>query len=272
MHMNQSQEILFAAILKLLRPIVRILLRNNIPYGAFSELVKKAYVDVAAEFSVEKKKQTKSRIATITGLTRREVVRLLETDTFNNVELIERFNRAARVVAGWVRDHRFTDEEGDPAILDYDGEGNSFSRLVASYSGDVPQRAVLDELKNAGVIERDGKKVKLLSRAYVPVSDANEKLAILGTDVSFLIDTIDHNIYQTDARPYFQRKVYYDNLPREVIPKLQAMTRDHGQKLIEVLDQWMSQHDRDRNTQSEGTGRIAAGVGIFYFQQDLSIG
>ncbi|MDH5218072.1 MAG: DUF6502 family protein, partial [Gammaproteobacteria bacterium] len=161
--MNQSQEILFAAILKLLRPIVRILLRNNIPYGAFSELVKKAYVDVAAEFSVEKKKQTKSRIATITGLTRREVVRLLETDTFNNVELIERFNRAARVVAGWVRDHRFTNEDGDPAVLDYDGEGNSFSRLVASYSGDVPQRAVLDELKNAGVIERDGKKVKLLS-------------------------------------------------------------------------------------------------------------
>jgi hypothetical protein len=268
--MTQSQEILFAAILKLLRPLVRILLRNNIPYGAFSELVKKTYVEVAQEFNVEGKKQTKSRIATITGLTRREVVRVMETDSYNNVELIERFNRAARVVAGWVRDHRFTDADGEPTTLGYDGEGNTFSRLVASYSGDVPPRAVLDELRKAGVVEKEDNEVRLLARAYVPANSADEKLAILGTDVSFLLDSIDHNIYETKQKPYFQRKVYYDNLPQEVIPKLQAIVRDHGQKLIEVLDQWMAQHDRDRNKHSEGTGRIAAGVGLFYFQQDLS--
>lgn len=271
--MSQSQEILFAAILKLLRPLVRILLRNNIPYGAFSELVKKTYVDIAEqEFMVGDKKQTKSRIATITGLTRREVVRLMETQFYNNVNLIERYNRAARVVAGWVRDFRFTDKNGEPAELDYDGEGDTFSRLVFSYSGDVPPRAVLDELINVGVIERQGKKVRLLSRAYVPAASNDEKLAILGTDVSNLIDTIDHNIYNTQEKPFFQRKVYYDNLPQEVIPKLQALVRDHGQKLIEVLDHWMANYDRDRNPQSTGTGRVAAGVGVFYFQQVMSEG
>lgn len=268
--MTQSQDILFAAILKLLRPLVKLLLRNNIPYGAFSELVKKTYVDVAEqEFLVGEKKQTKSRIATITGLTRREVVRLMETQFYDNVNLIERYNRAARVVAGWVRDFRFTDENGEPAELDYDGDGDTFSRLVFAYSGDVPPRAVLDELKNVGVIEKDGKKVRLLSRAYVPAASCDEKLAILGTDVSNLITTIDHNIYHTNEKPYFQRKVFYDNLPQEVIPKLQSLVRDHGQKLIELLDQWMAQYDRDRNPQSTGTGRVAAGVGIFYFQQGM---
>lgn len=271
--MPYSQEILFAAVLKLLRPLVRILLRNNIPYGAFAELAKKTYVDIAEEeFNVGGKKQTISRIATITGLTRREVVRVKETQIYNNVQLIERFNRAARVVAGWVRDHRFANGEGAPADLDYDGEGNTFSRLVSSYSGDVPPRAVLDELINAGIIERRGKQISLLTRAYVPTNSTNEKLAILGTDVSFLLDTIDHNIYHSGERPYFQRKVYYDNLPREAIPKLQALVRDHGQQLIEFLDHWMAQHDRDRNPHSEGEGRMAAGVGIFYFQQELTVG
>ncbi len=269
--MTQTQEIIFAAILQLLRPLVRILLRNNIPYGAFSELVKKAYVEVAEEFEVNGKRQTKSRVATITGLTRREVVRIQETDSFNNVALIERFNRAARVIAGWVRDFRFTDENGEPAELEYDGEGDTFSRLVFSYSGDVPPRAVLDELRNAGVVEKVDRKVRLLSRAYVPANSFNEKLAILGTDVSFLLDTIDHNIYKKDQPPYLQRKVYYDNLPREVMFKLQALVREQGQQLIETLDHWMAQYDRDRNPHSEGSGRIAAGVGIYYFQQDLTV-
>ena len=48
-----QQQALFAAILKLLRPLVRILLRNGVPYGAFADIAKRVYVDVAAqEFGV----------------------------------------------------------------------------------------------------------------------------------------------------------------------------------------------------------------------------
>ncbi|MBW2237417.1 MAG: hypothetical protein JRG85_18770, partial [Deltaproteobacteria bacterium] len=65
------------AIRTLLRPLVRILLRNGVPFRAFAEHAKKAYVDVAlAELAVEDRKPSLSRASVITGLTRKEVSRL----------------------------------------------------------------------------------------------------------------------------------------------------------------------------------------------------
>ena len=66
-----------SAIVKLLRPLIKIVLRNNIPYGTFVELAKWVYVDVASnKFSITGRKLTDSRIAIITGLTRKEVKRI----------------------------------------------------------------------------------------------------------------------------------------------------------------------------------------------------
>ncbi len=263
------QEALFKAVFRLFRPLVRILLRNGIPYGVFAEIAKRAYVEVAAnEFGVDGRKQSDSRIATITGLTRKEVRRLKEQgDETTDRANVEKYNRAARVVFGWVHDPIYADEHGNSAVLPFEGEGISFSGLVKAHSGDVPPRAIVDELVRVGVVERlDDGRVRLVARAYIPKAGEVEKLALLGSDVAGLIGTIDRNIHQKDLDPFFQRKVFYDNLPREAIPKLQAMVAERGQSLLESMDQWMAQQDRDVNPKAGGTGRKAAGIGIYYFE------
>ena len=68
------QQSLFAAVIKLLRPLARILLRNGIPYATFADLAKRVYVDVAAdEFGIPGRKQSISRISTLTGIYREQV-------------------------------------------------------------------------------------------------------------------------------------------------------------------------------------------------------
>ena len=105
---RKYNKVLFASILRLMRPMVHILLRNGIAFGTFSELVRKVYVDVAfADFAPDGKKQTVSRISALTGLTRKEVKRLLELDTPDDTASQERFNRGIRVISGWVNDRRF---------------------------------------------------------------------------------------------------------------------------------------------------------------------
>ena len=250
--MSQN-EILIAAIRKLLRPLIRILLKNGVPYGAFLDIAKPLYVESAAEIiEREGNKSTNTRISTVTGLSRKEVQRLKEETEINDVWGFDRYNRAARVVAGWVRDTRFSDRQGQPAILPYDEGSASFHALVAAFSGDIPARTILEELMQADVVKRlkDGR-IQLLSRAYIPAGNQAEKLGILGSDVAGLVDTIEHNIYGKE-KPFFQRKVYYDNLPKETIPRLQALVEERGQALIEDLDQWMSAHDRDANSNIEG--------------------
>jgi Family of unknown function (DUF6502) len=261
------------AVQRLLRPLVRILLRNGVSFGTFADLAKWLYVDVATqEFAIAGRKQSTSRVAVLTGLTRKEVQRLRKPAMPGDHEATERYNRAARVIAGWRREKEFLDAEGRPATLPMSGETGTFTSLVKRFSGDMPVRAVLDELRRVGAIAElaDGR-VQLVTRAYIPTTSETDKLHILGTDVAHLIATIDHNLRPDAMEPFFQRKVAYDNLPDQVLPEFRKLSAEKAQLLLEELDRWLAQHDRDTQPGIEGTGRNWAGVGTYYFEEPHSV-
>jgi hypothetical protein len=266
-------QALTAAVERVLRPLFRILLRNHMSFKAFVDIAKHVYVDVAAEdFGIPGKKTSVSRVALLSGLTRKEVQRLLEAPVVDDAEAGERYNRAARVVAGWIRDAEFSDADGNPKVLTLqDGGGrSSFAELVRRFSGDIPFRAVLDELLRVGVVEKAGDEtIRLKTRAYVPESGDADKLNILGTDVSDLVATIEHNLQHGAADPFFQRKVMYDNVPVEALQEFRRMSGAQAQSLLERLDKWLSQHDRDTRPGTGGTGQVRTGIGIYYFEEDM---
>ena len=262
-------KIISAAVVRLLRPLVRLLLRNQVPYGAFADLAKWVYVDVAAkEFNVANRKQTTSRVSVITGLTRKDVARLQKIAKPDDGVIGQEYNRAVRVINGWLYDPRFVTTDGQPAQLPIEGE-NSFFELVKKYSGDSTPGAILDELLRTGAVEKtpDGK-VTLHKRAYVPNESEEEIIHILGTDVALLLQTIDHNLNKGKQKPFYQRKVAYNNLPKECLEEFRALSAKHSQALLEELNRYLSQHDRDSNPDAAGTGRKHAGVGIYYFEED----
>ena len=271
MNSHDAQQALSKAIIKLLRPLIRLLLRNGVPYAGVAEMVKQVYVEVArTEFHVPGRKQSTSRISIITGIPRKEVKRLIQLKGNVENDFIERHHRAARVVAGWVRDPAFLDAAGQPRLMLFSGQQTSFSDLVRKFSGDVPPRAILDELIHVGVVEQqDGGYLRLMSRAYIPKSGEADKLGILGKDVAGLISTIDHNIQSADKDPFFQRKVYYNNLPVEAVAELRQLLAEQGQQFIERFDHWMAAHDRDSNPKVTGTGRKASGIGLYYFEDEI---
>ena len=268
MEKNQRQ-VLFAAISRMMRPLVRILLRNGISFQTFADIAKNQFVEVArSEFAIEGRKQSTSRVAVITGLTRKEVTRIIRLSFAGDQENAERYNRASRVLSGWRRDADFLDPQGKPAVLALSGRAHTFQELVKRYSGDMPYRAVLDELVAGDLVHRQrNDRVKLMERAYLPKADVSMKLHILGTDTEYLIDTIGHNLRPGDSEPRFQRKVMYDNLPDAVLPALRRLSSKMGQALLEKLDEIFSRHDRDVNPLAGGSGRNTAGVGIYYFEK-----
>jgi hypothetical protein len=271
---SKIEHKLQAAVVRLLKPLVRILLRNGIPFGVFEELARWAYVDVAfQESSLPGRKLTDSRISILTGLSRKEVSRLKGIEAPEDNEAAPRFNRAARVIGGWTRDPRFLDMQGQPAKLMHENSENSFSTLVRAYGGDVPVRAVFDELLRVGSIApTDDGLIELVQRAYVPKTGLSEKIEILGTDVSDLINTIDHNIENNHDPKWFQRKVAYDNIPEEVAATFQVESAEQAQKLLEEFDRFLAAQDRDLNPKKAGTGRKRVGIGIYYFEEDMEKG
>src|SRR5512140_1048053 len=191
---TKTIKALSAAVASLLRPLVRLLLRNGIPYRTFSDIAKRVYVDVAMEeFGIPGRKQSKSRVSILTGLSRKEVLRVRRLPSQDDLGAADMYNRAARVIGGWVRDPRFHPESGHPKDLPFDGDASCFRELVKRYSGDAPARAVLDELLRVGAVERTPEgKIRLVERSYIPKTGGIEKIGILGVDTSDLIATIDH--------------------------------------------------------------------------------
>lgn len=269
---------LHRALYRILRPLVRLLLRNGVPFGDFAELARRAYIETALkDFPEPGRKMTDSRAAVLTGLTRKEVKRQRELLSGQPLEPRQnrQGNRASRVVAGWVHDPRFQDARGHPAVLTVDGDAG-FAELVRLYSGDMTPRAVLDELLRVGVVawkEGENGMVELRKRAYVPAGDDSEMLHIFGEDVSDLVATIDYNLVSTrqGQQPLFQRTLTYDNIPPEVIGEWRALASRQSQQFLEQLDGWLGPRDQDvTGSRARDTGAsVRTGISVFYFEDPI---
>ena len=108
------------ALAALLLPIVALAVRRRLGSHLFVHAVKRAYVRAAIDETFPGDlKVNYSRLAVITGLTRKEVS-LLVGGIKGNGQLPgsdSREQRALRVVRGWRVDPRFHDDRGRPAPL-----------------------------------------------------------------------------------------------------------------------------------------------------------
>jgi hypothetical protein len=259
-----------SALALLLRPLFRVLLRHAVPFGAFAEIAKRVYAHAAMEdFAIPGKKPSISRVSILSGMTRKEVRRVLAQPADAALEGRERYNRAARVLTGWLRDPDYADGWGEPRLLETEGD-LGFAGLVRRHSGDMPAAAVLDELLRVGAVaRRDDGRLELLTRAYVPRRSEGDKTAILGTDVADLITTIDHNLQRGETDPWFQRKVMYHSVPVAALAAFQTMSSAQSQALLEKLDRWLAAQDTEVSA-GVPQPRARVGVGVYYFEERLA--
>lgn len=256
---------------QLLHPLVRLLLRHGVTHAEFSDWAKKVFVTEAdRNFGVDGKSPTVSRIAIVTGINRKEVKRLKELPD-DSSELPVKHNRAARVVTGWLQDDNFHDENGETRTLEYGETDKEFNLLVKKYSGDVPARAVLDELVRVGTVVRTEEgRVKLVRSAYVPHESAEDMLRLFGQSVTDLLDTLDHNLSAAADNSKLQLSVAYDNLPAEAVKEFKKLSREKATELLKELDKYLSAHDRDTSSTDGGTGRFRAGLGVYLIESEVN--
>lgn len=261
---------LFAkATIRILRPLVKMLIRYKISYGEFVELAKQAYVDVATEhFPVAHRKTTHSRVALLTGLSRKEVMRLSKLEESDIPFTKGSVNRASRVINGWLKDAEFLDENNEPNILPLRGDVGSFEKLALRYGGDVTMGAILDELERVDVVTRPTQdSVKLSSLGYIPQHNLEKKVDILSVCSADLLETAVHNLEHENDEARFQREVIYRAIPQSVAEEFKEYSNKKSLELLLEYNRWLDQHPRRTAPESnELIKRI--GVGIYYFEND----
>ena len=261
---------LLSAYRKLLQPLVRILIRNGVSFSELAEILKNVFVEVAErDFTLPERRTSQSRIAILTGLTRKEVAKQKAIlDTGGAFNLVSNLNRVSRVLLGWHTDPEFTGPYGMPLELAFESDsGASFVGLVRKHSGDMAPRAMLDELLNVGAVERlQSGAFKVLLRAYMPESFHPEALQRFGEVVRDFVNTYEFNIGKRPGLGRFERIVIADDgLREDLMPAFDALVRAKGQNLLVELDNWLSAQELTVTAKNRSAKRIRTGVGIYHF-------
>ncbi len=267
---DSVKQALLAAFRVLMGPLVRILLRQGISYAEFSEVAKAVYVEVALkDFKVSGRKATRTRIAVMTGLTRKEVKRVIDEAVKERFELKTSFNRLGRVLVGWHTDANFTGPYGMPLELQYEtGNPNepTFSVLVRRHSGDMSPRSILDELVRVGAIrETEVGWFRVMRREYIPEAQGAHTFERTGVVVRNFVNTVEFNMTKlAPGKGRFERHVTADDgIRREDLPRFDHYLRERCQVLLEEIDNWLA--GLPKPDPKKGDEVIHTGIGIYHY-------
>jgi hypothetical protein len=184
----------------ILNDLARILVANGYGIKGLNKLARRAYFQ--AGLALEDgpgRKVNNARIAALTGLTRAEVSRLARNNEKSLSGALTPVNRAQQVSLGWINDSAFCEKNGNPRVLPFSGPGNSFERLVKTYSGDIPARAMLSEMLRLGMAKQELGFVRLLRIDSMVSRRTTIKLRAIAPWTNFLSEDEGEDVDELDA-------------------------------------------------------------------------
>lgn len=254
----------------ILRPLIKVLVRHGFMHSELTELVRRTYVEVAYDsFALENKKMTYSRAALLTGLSRKEVVRLYSELTSSRslptkpAQSLQ--HQAMRLVHGWLSDSNYIDANQNPIEIPTDGAGASFSALARQHCADTPPDLILAELNRLGITSESNHAVKLLHKGYVPQQDELEKIRVMSVCVSDLFNTAAHNSQAGTQDIRFQRQLVYSGIEETLARRFHEAGSAKAMALFDMLNEFLSSGKDQTDSVLRKSGK-RVGLGIYYFE------
>lgn len=266
---QQVKDHLRRALSLMLKPLVRLLIAQGVTHAEFSETAKEVYVETALRHFESEGRVNKSRVAILTGLTRKEVKNVIDR-TLEAGYQAKTYSRPERVLTGWYSDPKFQGPYGIPLELPYEAreeEEPNFVELVRQYSGDMAPRQMLNQLIEAGsVIEVDGR-FKAVRRIFKHSTLSPSLIKRLGEVGYRVFSTAAKNIdKQMEGSGYFDRMVFADDgCTDDLIDKFDEYIKPKGQEFLEEIDVWFSSR-KDEN--APGELRRETGLYMVHYVED----
>lgn len=238
----------------LLRPLSRLLIAQGVIFPDFANRMKSHYVQAAnRKLKGENAKLTDSRLSAMTGLQRRDIVRLKE----GTPKPKQRQNYLARLVATWQTDPAFGGRN-----LPKNGP-NSFETLARQTHQDVHPRTMFDELLAAGTVAHDAEtgEVKLLATSFLPLAGSEDQIDYLARNTGDHLSAATENVAEGAA--HFERAAHYTNLTET---QVETLTRFFEREQMALLEK-ISQKAAEMKRQETGPCRIRVGAYFYHTKE-----
>ena len=248
----------FGILQSILTPVVRYCLKYGVTVREISEALRRVFIDLCSEeLRRQGERVTVSRLSVVTGIHRRDVMRLLAGPDDTAVHGL-----MARVITAWENDKRFCLRKGKPKVLSYDGKSPNFQDLAASVSTDVGPAAVLRELIRTGVVDEKNGELKLKSSVAKYSEWPERGLNLLSRDFASLGQAVQENLDNPQAPiRNLHIRTEFDNLFIEDIPTIRAWILRQGNIFHRKIREYLVRYDKDLNATSlkQAGGKIVVG-------------
>jgi Family of unknown function (DUF6502) len=257
----------------LLEPLARMLVRQGIGGNSAVEIIKRAYVAATINVLKERKQPiTAARLKIFTGFPEREVERLRgQLESGPPVEP-SALDQVTRLLTTWHLDDRYSLQfGGTPRELKITAARDeyTFASLARECAPTLNASELLKELVDLGAVQlsEDSKRVRPLSRAYLPEPLSRAATERLGRMVRNFTETLDCNFQTQDPESRrVDRHVSADfAVSEEAEDEFRLRARKEGQALLESLDSWLQQ----QKPTAENGKRV--GVVIFQYVENASL-
>jgi len=269
--MSQSpRQKLLNALFVFLQPVAKALLKSGISHAEFEEVSKAAFVKVALnDYGVRGRKTNMSRVAVMTGLSRKETRRLSKwdpesSDFYDNVN-----SPLVHLLHLWHTNPAYVDVDGRPLAIPYSGVAPSFVDLVKRVGGDLPAGAIKTELIRVGVIDADDEDSITVEERTILSASADERI----TEAFVCMLTRHAQTMAYNASPENTGQTRSDMVVESEIvdPKqlsrFRRMTRKRLWSFVKDFDDYLSEYEYSSDEAASAEDKKTAGVGIFYFEE-----
>jgi hypothetical protein len=264
------KEATVVALKRVIDPLVNLMFDAGITVHEFRQLIRERAVQIASRrVTKESGRDSKSRVAIITGLPRSEVARILRSDDLSPSTRLGQ-HPARKVLAAWFDNPRFLAANGDPAVLPIFGKRRSFEQLVAIHSRGIPVRAMLDELTQIDAVEMlTDQRVKAKSRIPILTGLTVGAIAGVGERTRDLLDTLTNNLRRTSL-PMFIGTAVTDETDLEMVTLVRREIAEQGTNFINSANSLLGRSSsKPSRSIAKTTAKCRLGVTVYYFQDDI---
>ena len=267
------QRQILDALLLVLRPIARALLRAGVGYREFSEIAKSAFVETATiDYGLRGRPTNVSRVAVMTGLTRKEVRRIRNKSEAQEQTVILKTAPVSQILHRWHTDEEFLTSSGTPRSLQFDGDDVTFSSLVKKYGGDIPPGAMRTELIRINAIKIcDGDRIEPIKRIAYNVEIHERLIGGLANIIYPAALNLVHNLELKDDAEWWTNLVATSKFVRtKDIGRIMKISSDRMMEFATSLDDLFGAYEVLFDNEQNPEDHKAVGIGVFYFEEEKS--
>jgi hypothetical protein len=131
----------------LMDALAMILIQVDVTPAQLTEISRASFVKAGASLTRKKRSGALhiARIAALTGLSRSEVRKIIDSNYVSNLDRLDQLPRALRVAAAWSASPKYT-RNGKSIELRVNGRAPSFATLCKAHSGDIPHKTIVTDL------------------------------------------------------------------------------------------------------------------------------